>query len=298
MKKFSFLLCTLLLGTLYSCTNLQVNLPPVSADATGTRLPGKVIWHDLVTEDPAAAKRFYGGLFGWKFKAVEGGDYTLIMHDGLAIGGLVDARKFTQQGDISQWVVVLSVDDVDRAVDKLKLDGGVVYGGPTDVGERGRLALVQDPQGANVALLQTRDGDPLDRAAGVDDFMWNELWTSDVAAATRFYTDLAGYRPGELTLANGDTYHYLKTRGEPRVAVLANPVADLAPTWVAYVRVEDTEATSARVEGLGGQLMLPPQASPSGGELAIIRDPSGAGLVIQTWSNHQPQSTDQQESTP
>ena len=36
------------------------------------------------------------------------------------------------------------------------------------------------PAGALLALLQTRDGDPADREAEIGDFLWDELWTTDV----------------------------------------------------------------------------------------------------------------------
>jgi hypothetical protein len=43
-------------------------------------LLGKVIWHDLITEDVDAAREFYGGLFGWTFEdstGPGGDDYVL-----------------------------------------------------------------------------------------------------------------------------------------------------------------------------------------------------------------------------
>ena len=56
---------------LLSCTTTQ------GPDLTGMSfsdepLIGKAIWHDLVTEDPQAAKRFYEGLFGWSFQNATG----------------------------------------------------------------------------------------------------------------------------------------------------------------------------------------------------------------------------------
>ena len=40
-------------------------LPPIPGGGKPT--PSRVIWHDLLTADPAGAQRFYGGLFGWRF---------------------------------------------------------------------------------------------------------------------------------------------------------------------------------------------------------------------------------------
>ncbi len=273
----------ILLLTMIGCTSL--NLPSVTSEVTDTRLPGKVIWHDLVTEDPAGAQRFYGDLFGWTFRAVPGLDYSIIMHRGQAIGGIVDARLFEQKGRISQWVIALSVADMDQAVAEIKGAGGTILGGPSDAGDRGELALARDPQGANFALLETRDGDPLDREAGINDFMWNELWTSNAAQATNFYQQLANYKPAAMNMDDGKQYDYLQVNGKPRLAIIDNPVADLLPTWVAYVRVVDPGVIATKAEELGGTVMYRGKSAQTGGELAIIIDPSGAGVVVQTWND-------------
>jgi hypothetical protein len=52
------------------CQRGSVVLPPVTDAPTGERLPGKIIWRDLLTNDPAASQRFYGELFGWEFESV------------------------------------------------------------------------------------------------------------------------------------------------------------------------------------------------------------------------------------
>jgi predicted enzyme related to lactoylglutathione lyase len=64
---------------------------------------------------------------------------------------------------------------------------------------------------------------------------------------------------------------------------LPNPIDGLAPLWSTYVRVEDPAAITARVEALGGRVLLPAQQRDLGGQVALIADPSGAGFVIQTW---------------
>lgn len=292
MKKIPLLLLSaLMLISLYSCTSTTLNLPAVTTQETGARLPGKVIWHDLISEDPAASKRFYSELFGWTFKSLAGGKYSLIFHGDSIIGGIVNASVFEQHDKVSQWVVVLSVSDIEQAVSKVTQAGGQILGGPIDAGDRGQLAVLKDPQGAVVALLQTSGGDPLDRDAEIGEFMWNELWTSDASQATPFYQLLVGYQQGSRSLSDGNDYSYVLSGGQPRAAILPNPIPGLDPTWVSYVRVADTEAITAKVADLGGKVMLPSQANPLGGQLAIIIDPTGAGLVIQTWDQSMREST-------
>ncbi|MHC5136475.1 MAG: VOC family protein, partial [Planctomycetota bacterium] len=80
-----------------ACASMNINLPSVTDAPTGERLPGKIIWRDLLTNDPAASQRFYGELFGWEFESVgtasnlkSNSSYTLIRHNGKLIGGMID----------------------------------------------------------------------------------------------------------------------------------------------------------------------------------------------------------------
>ena len=292
LERRSLLKKLIVFALLTGCTVTGVDLPPVAPDSAGQQSQGRVIWHDLVTDDPEAVKRFYGELLGWQFRAVAEGDYHLILNQGRAIGGMVDGRRFQQQGSISQWVVVLSVADLDDSVAAVTGSGGRLIGGPADLGRRGRLALAEDPRGAIFAMLQTLDGDPPEREAAVGEFMWNELWTDDAERSRKFYRELMGYRQGELHLDDGTVYRYLEGNGRPRAAVTPRPAETIGPTWVSIIRVADVSAVSDRVESLGGDLLLPARSNPIGGELAVIRDPSGAGFVIQTWNyeNKEPDS--------
>ena len=290
------ILCAGLLALLAGCTSFSINLPAVTEAPSDQRLAGKIVWHDLITSRPDAAKRFYGELFGWEFDDLGLNlgfgntlNYTLIRHEGRLIGGMVDAGRLDSvpaddAGRISQWVILMSVTDADAAVASVRESGGKVLTPPTDFADRGRLALVEDTQGAALALLETRDGDPPDQAAVIGGFLWDELWTTDLDAAEGFYRGLAPFEPGERSLANGQSYRYLRADGQPRVGLLPRPAADIEPVWVSYLRVGDPAAIVARVPELGGRVLAPPRPRAMGGEVALIADPSGAAIAIQTWT--------------
>ena len=274
----------------------SLNLPAVTESPTAERFAGKIVWHDLITSRPAEAKRFYGELFGWQFEELGLNfgfgntlNYTLIRHQGQLIGGMVDANRLDDVRPedvdrVSQWVALMSVDNADDAVAAVVDAGGKVLTPPTDFVDRGRLALVQDNQGASIALLETRDGDPPDQPPVIGGFLWDELWTVDTVKAAGFYQQVAGLEPRERSLDNGDVYRYLADGENPRVGLLPRPVDDITPVWVSYVRVADAAAVTARVESLGGEVLAPAQARALGGEVALIADPSGAGIAIQTWT--------------
>jgi len=75
----------------------------------------------------------------------------------------------------------------------------------------------------------------------------------------------------------------LKIDGEPRAGVLVNPFEGERPVWVNYIRVADPAAITARVEDLGGRILVEAQARAIGGQVAFIAGPSGAGIALQTW---------------
>ena len=277
-----------------ACASLNVNLPSITEAPTGERFPGKIIWRDLLTNDPAASQRFYGELFGWEFESV--GDasnlrsnsaYTLIRHNGRLIGGMVDTLALNNRDDISQWVVLMAVEDLDARVAAATANGGMIVTPPTDLQERGRLALVRDAEGALLGLLETRDGDPRDREPEIGDFLWEELWTTDVPNAGTFYNKVAGLTPDSVDIDTSEgaavTYNLLRAGETPRVGIMQNPLEGLDPVWVSYIRVANPAAITSRVADLGGRVIVEAGPRPAGGEVAFIAGPSGAGIALQTW---------------
>ena len=73
-----------------SAPQVAVSLPALTQPPSGEHHVGKVVWADLVTPGLDGAKRFYGALFGWTFRAIPGDrDYTLALLDGEPVAGLL-----------------------------------------------------------------------------------------------------------------------------------------------------------------------------------------------------------------
>jgi hypothetical protein len=160
------------------------------------------------------------------------------------------------------------------------------------------MAVVRDAEGALLALLQTRDGDPADHEPEVDGFLWDELWTTDVERATTFYAEFAELEAASLDIDgmpdSETSYRLLKGGDKPRVGIMLNPLEGLDPVWVSYLRVESPASITARVVALGGSIIVAAQPRTIGGEVAFIAGPSGAGIALQTWPLDKPD----QEITP
>jgi len=273
------------------CATFSPDLPAITDSPTGARHAGKIVWHDLLTNTPAESRKFYGELFGWEFETPGidlgfGGEssYMLIRHNGNLIGGMIDANALKKKNNISQWVTMMSVEDVDAAVSSIAGTGGKVLTPPTELKSRGKLAIVEDPTGALFALIETKEGDPADREPTHNNFFWDELWTSDVEQASNFYHHVVGYeREDQPIESSGRVYHVLKKDDKPRAGIMSNPFEGERPVWVNYIRVEDPGTITARVESLGGHILVDSQPRDIGGKVAFIAGPSGAGIALQTW---------------
>lgn len=280
-----------------ACTTLDYNLPPV-ADSGGNRQPGKFIWHDLISDDPAASEAFYSALFGWDFRSlnVPGAGYWIISLNGEQIGGMVNQAGLPAQRDISQWVSVLSVEDPGAVAASVREAGGSVLQEPVSLGERGTIAVFADARGALFAGLNSTAGDPPDRdqlpAEGA--FLWHELWTRDASDAARFYAGLSDLSleviDGRDAAGNTVSVSLLRDGKRVRAGVRPLPDADMPSLWMPYLRIADRERLKqllGQVSHLGGQVLVPVTARPAGGFVAVIAGPSGAPVALQTWSDDQ-----------
>lgn len=114
---------------------------------------GEFCWNELSTGDVSEAKKFYSELFDWQINDVPMGDftYTMMKSGDKEIAGIVQSQ---QQGAPSQWMSYVKVDNLEDTVTKAQKLGAEVKVPATTVGEMGKLAVIQDPAGAEIALWQ------------------------------------------------------------------------------------------------------------------------------------------------
>jgi len=262
----------------------QSELPPLVQTPGQERLPGKIIWADLVTPDAARAKQFYGALLGWTFRdlstRLEG--YTLALLDGAPVAGLVQRSDPPGERHQPAWLTFISTPDVDSTVGLAVAHGGKVLSATHNYPERGRQAMLSDPDGAVFAVLTSSSGDPPDVMAAPGRWVWSSLITRDPDAEAAFYQVLFGYEvfdsgtdedPNPLQLASG---------GIARAAAngLPGDPARHHPHWLNFVRVVDAPAAVARSMALGGRVLVEPRAAEEGARMAVVADPSGAPLGL------------------
>jgi uncharacterized protein len=121
-------------------------------------------------------------------------------------------------------------------------------------------------------------------------FSWNELVTSDPAAATSFYTQLFGWTTQEFPMPDF-TYTVVSaggaTTGQGGIMPAPSPAQGMPPAWLSYVTVDNADATAKMAEKLGGKIVVPLRDIPEVGRFAVIQDPQGAAIAIITYAKKQ-----------
>src|SRR5437588_10786528 len=141
--------------------------------------PGTFSWTDLTTTDQEAAKAFYAGLLGWEIEDLPVGEdlyYSMARVDDKRVAAISPQPQMLRDaGAPPTWNSYVTVESADATADRAGELGANVVSPPFDVMEFGRMAVLQDPQGAFFMLWEPRDtiGAELVNAPGA--LCWNEL---------------------------------------------------------------------------------------------------------------------------
>lgn len=111
--------------------------------------------------------------------------------------------------------------------------------------------------------------------------IWIDLFTSDAAGATEFYRELFGWNVADQ---GEDFGHYaMIDKGGKFVGGLMGqqPGQPGGPTtWTVYLEVGDIADATDRARAAGAQVMVEPMEVQGTGWMAVLVDPSGAGVGL------------------
>ena len=115
----------------------------------------------------------------------------------------------------------------------------------------------------------------------VNSFFWYDVMTTDTAAATKFYTDVVGWRAQE---SGSPGYTALTVDGVGTAGLMAVP-EDAAkmgarPCWMGYILVDDVAAKCAEIKAAGGRVEKGPITIDGIITFAVAADPQGGGFLI------------------
>ena len=244
---------------------------------------GTPSWADLLAHDGQKAKDFYTGLLGWTYEdhPVDGTMvYTMYSHQGQAVCASAE-RGPGQENLPPHWSVYVTVDDLEAALERARNAGGTVIAEPFDVLEVGRMAIIQDPQGAYLRLWFPKGHAGASVMMEPGALCWFELATNDTEGAQAFYSALL--QLDAIPDPDAAFPYTLLTRGEQHVAGIMEIGADwgpVPPNWGVYFGVNDVEATVAKAQELGGGVVVAPMDIADFARFAVLRDSEGAVFSV------------------
>ena len=249
-----------------------------------THAPGTTCWVELGTTDPAA-RSFYEALFGWESTEMpmpDGDAYTLFQQDGRSAGGVYGLSAEVQPGVPPHWLLYTAVANTDTTIEEAKTSGGTVLIEPMDVPNVGRMAVLQDREGAAFAILQPAEAAPgLEGKGAPGGLCWTELSARDPEGAAAFYGALFDWnaRPQQTP---GGPYTMFSLDGTDIGGMITMDEAwgEMPAAWMPYFGIADIDAALEQIPGLGGTVSFGPLEAEGVGRFAVVQDPQGVFLSI------------------
>ncbi len=276
--KSKFLIFLLFASLVFTSCNEMITYPSISETSTTIYNPGQFVWHDLVSPNPKASMDFYKSVFGWTYTTLGSGEsvYYVIHSNGKAIGGI--SKLAANNGTVGEWIGSISVSNVADAVAYNEKNGGKTIFKAMNIKGRGKVALVQDPQGAIISFIRSKSGDPNIDSNSV--WIWNELWTNDIEASKSYYKGLIPYKVNKVDIAK-DPYYTFENGGKKLSGIMKNPVNEMRTSWIPYIKVNNINSVVDKAKNSGAYIISEPDENIRKGTLAVIQDPIGAKFALQ-----------------
>lgn len=116
--------------------------------------------------------------------------------------------------------------------------------------------------------------------AGV--FCWNELATTNLEAAKKFYSNVFGWKFTQKDM--GDTsYTLIKLNDKEFGGIWSIPKdreREISPRWISYILVENLDESLEKARQNGALIVKPATQAGDFGRFGIIADPAGAHIAL------------------
>lgn len=235
------------------------------------------IWHDLMTSDVESAKKFYADVVGWTFDSQMPG-YDVLMVGNAGVGGIMPTPP-EMKGMPSFWSGYVFTPDVDAACVQVKKLDGKIMREAWDIPDVGRLAVIGDPTGASLMIMQPLSTEQrnIPKEGAVGTIGWNELFTSDLDKAWEFYSKLFGWTKGtSMDMGPMGIYQLFQIDGKDHGGMMKKMESMPMSTWGYYFNVNGIDAAIARITKAGGKIVNGPMEVPGGQWTVSASDLQGA----------------------
>jgi predicted enzyme related to lactoylglutathione lyase len=244
---------------------------------------GNFVWYECLGKDTKAAIAFYSEVIGWKTQAFETGGYMMWVGKEGPMGGIMKLPDpAAKMGAPPHWMGHVLVASVDATVTQAKKLGAKVHVEPQDIPTVGRFAVIADPQGASLSVFTPNKPMPLHNLENEGEVCWNELLTSDSAAAFKFYQELFGWKMiQEMEMGPMGVYRIFGVGDKGMGGMMTTPKGNPAPpSWLYYFQTRDLDAAMARAQKQGAKVLNGPMEVPGGARIAQMMDPQGCAFAL------------------
>lgn len=117
---------------------------------------GSIAWKDLTVPNAEEVKNFYCEVAGWTAHAHNMGDYddyVMMPSSGEEPAGGICHARGTNANIPPQWLMYITVEDVQKSADTCVELGGKILDGPKKMDGKD-FCIIQDPAGAVAALYE------------------------------------------------------------------------------------------------------------------------------------------------
>lgn len=253
-------------------------------------LNGEFCWSDLGTSDLESSKKFYAGLFGWRVKDTSTGDsvYSMCYLQDKIVCALYSLNSEDLEDILPHWLSYIKVDNLNVTAEKVEPSGGKLIVPPMDVVDVGRMAIIQDADGATVGLWEPKSHKGAEITNVPNSICWNELATLDEACEKKFYNKVFnwGFKSEPMIVGEYTTFT-LKDKMTAGMMVMPKElrIMNIPPHWLIYFEVENCDESVKKAESLDGLVLQPATDIPDMGRFSVIQDPQGAAFGIIQFSN-------------
>ena len=237
---------------------------------------GKLIWADLYTGDVKASLNFYTETFGWTVKKFgkKSTRYHLLYDDKQPIAGVLERSAQRNKTETALWIGSIATDDVQTRVIKATDNSATIILKPHDFTLYGKRAVIADPQGGVIALLDLDEENSSHQSISKKRD-WAQLFSVDTTKAASFYQNTFKYDVEEV--AQNQSSYYLSLQDEIRASIVKLPLSfEQRDRWVNFVEVAHLAKVLAKAKENGAKIIYQPKNA----QLAIIADPNGALLGL------------------
>lgn len=124
----------------------------------------KIVHFEIPANDVERAKKFYADSFGWQITGAPGMPYHMVTTTEVGDDfrpkepGAINGGMLERQGPIESPVLIVNIEEMNSAVERVKAAGGEIVRDPQQVGDMGIVTYFKDPEGNVLGLWQSLRG--------------------------------------------------------------------------------------------------------------------------------------------